>query len=62
MKILSLVHTCDFSSPLRLFCEKMDVEPNCIISRNKIARAQNRKYERAFIQIQRDHCDIIRSF
>ena len=29
-----------FSSPLRLFCEKMGVKPNCIISRNKIARAQ----------------------
>ena len=39
--LLSLVHTCDFSSPLRLFCEKMGVQPNCIISHNKIARAQN---------------------
>ena len=50
---LGPVYTCDFSSLLRLFCDKMGVEPNWRIYRTTIARAQkpvkNRKYKRGLI-------------
>ena len=52
---LSPVYTCDFSSLLRLFCDKMGVEPNWRIYRTTIARAQkpvkNRMYKRGLTAV-----------
>ena len=58
LALLGPVYTCDFSSLLRLFYDKMGVEPNWRIYRTTIARAQklvkNRKYKRGLRLISID--------